>query len=109
MKLDARHTVVFDGTDRTSRYLGDHLARPVTVHPIEPPRTLCTDAQRDRILEAVVDCGGAPVKEIAAAAGVDTELAHRALGRLLRAGTVRRELRPMSPRRTQWTYWRAHD
>ena len=105
MKLDARHTLLWDGTDRTSRYLGDHLARPDTVHPIEPPRTLCTDAQRDRILEAVVDCGGAPVKEIAASAGVDTELAHRALGRLLRAGMVRRELRPMSPRRTQWTYY----
>ena len=108
MKLDTHHVVVWNGTG-PHRYLGDHLARPEVVHPIEPPRTLCTDAQRDRILEAVVDCGGAPVKEIAAAAGVDSELAHRALGRLLRAGTVRRELRQMSPRRTQWTYWRAHD
>ena len=105
MKLDTHHVVVWNGTDRTSRYLGDHLARPEVVHPIEPPRTLCTDAQRDRILEAVVDCGGAPVKDIAAAAGVDSELAHRALGRLLRAGTVRRELRPLSPRRQAWHYW----
>ena len=105
MKLDAHYVVVWNGTG-PNRYLGDHLARPEVVHPIEPPRTLCTDAQRDRILAAVVDCGGAPVREIAAAAGVDSELAQRALGRLLRAGMVQRARRPLSAHRTQWTYYR---
>ena len=106
MILDARHTVVFDGTDRTSRYLGDHLARPEVVHPLEPPRTLCPDGTVARILACVVECGrhGASVTEIAASLSLPAELCQRALGRLLRAGSLRRDLVPLSARRTIWRY-----
>jgi predicted transcriptional regulator len=105
MKLDARHVVVWNGTG-PNRYLGDHLARPVTVHPIEPPRTLCPDGTVARILACVVECGrhGASVTELAASVSLPADLCQRALGRLLRAGTLRRDLVPLSARRTIWRY-----
>ena len=106
MKLDARHTVVFDGTDRTSRYLGD-LLPPVVAHAPEPARTACTDAERDHIRACVLDGGraGATQAQLASAASVSTDLCQRALGRLLRAQMIRREPAKISPKRTVWIYY----